>query len=128
MQIKDKAILALTPTADHSLLEGYFVENSAGSAAIVNAATDIPLGVILDGEETSGKDSIAIAGGFAGTCYVKTSGVIAFGALLQLAADGTVITDAGTGARVIVGRKVDQGSSVSGDLIEAVIFLPDART
>jgi hypothetical protein len=124
MQIKNTAILALTPTTDHSLLEGYFVENSAGSAAIVNAATDIPLGVSLDGEETTGKDSVAIAGG----CYVKTSGVIAFGALLQLAADGTVITDAGAGARVIVGRKVDQGSCASGDLIEAVIFLPDART
>lgn len=128
MQIKNNAIIALTPTADHSDKEGYFVENSSGSAAIVNATTDIPLGVILDGEDTSGKSSIALAGGFSGTCYVKTSGAIAFGALLQLANDGTVITDAGTGARVIVGRKVDAGTCTSGDLIEAVLFLPDVRS
>jgi hypothetical protein len=128
MQVKDKAIIALTPTTDQSLLEGYFVENSSGSAAVVNAATDIPLGVILDGEETTGKSSIAIAGGYSGTALVKTSGAIAFGALLQLAADGTVITDAGTGARVIVGRSIEPGTCTSGALIEAVIFLPDART
>lgn len=128
MLIKSNGIIPLTPTADHSDKEGYFVENSSGSAAIVNATTDIPLGVILDGEDTAGKSSIALCGGFHGTCYVKTSGAIAFGALLQLAADGTVITDAATGARVIVGRKVDAGTCSSGDLIEAIIFRPDVRS
>jgi len=126
MQIKTNAILALTPTADHSDKEGYFVKNSSGSAALVTATTDVPIGVIVDGEDTAGKDSVAICGGFAGTVYVKLSGTVAQFANLQLAADGSCITDAGTGARTIVGRTMQAG--VSGDLVEAVVHLADPRT
>lgn len=125
MQVKTNAILALTPSADQTLLEGYFVEVAAGVASVVNAATDIPLGVILDGEDVDGKSSIAVAGGFAGTCKVKLSGAVSQGDLGQLAADGTVITDSGAGARVIVCRFLEDG--VADELVEAVIFLPDVR-
>ncbi len=126
MIVKTNGIISLEPTADHTTLEGYFVENSSGKAAIVNAATDIPIGPILDGEDTAGRDTVAIAGAFAGTCLVKLSGTVAQFALLQLAADGTCVTDAGTGARVIVGRALQAG--VSGSLIEATIIHPDPRT
>jgi hypothetical protein len=126
MHIKSNAIIALPPAADHSDKEGYFVERAAGKAAIANSAADIPLGVILDGEGVTGRDSIAVAGGFAGTVHVKVSGAVAADALGQLAADGTVVTDAGAGARVIVCRFLEAGAV--GELVEAVLVFPDART
>lgn len=124
--IKSQGIIALTPTADHTSSEGFFVEYSAGSAAIVNAATDLPIGVIVDGEETTGKSSIAVGGAFHGTVHVKVTGTVAQGAFGQLTATGTCITDAGSGARVIVCRFLEAG--VTGDLVEAILMVPDART
>lgn len=121
MKIKDNAIVAITPASDHSEKEGYFVETSSGSAEVVNAATDLPTGVIVDGEVAAGKDSVALMN-FAGTVHVKLSGTVAALAKLQLAADGTVITDAGTGARVVVAQALEAG--VSGDKIEAALYGP----
>jgi len=126
MQVKNNAIVSLTPAADQSAKEGYFVTNSLGTATVSSSAADIPFGVILDGEDTDGQSSVAVCGGFAGTCKVKASGTILEGALLQLHTDGSVITDAASGARVIVGRALE--AAASGELIEAVIFRPDARS
>lgn len=125
-QIKTNAIISLKPTADHSAKEGFFVKNSSGDAALVSVATDIPLGVILDGEDTSGRDSVAIAGGYSGTCHVKAGGAISKGNFLQLAADGTVIADDGaTAGRVLVGRALEDAAA--DELCEAVIFVPVAK-
>lgn len=127
MIARGNAIIPLTPAADHTDKEGYFVELSSGNAAIVNATTDIPLGVILEGRPTTGKDSIAIsAGGLSGTVKVKVKGsspgTIALGTLLQLHSDGTVLADAGTGARVLVAQALEAGAA--DELIEAVLFKP----
>lgn len=121
MVVKANAIVPMTPAADHSTKAGYFVENSSGNASVVNATTDLPIGVIVDGETTSGKSSIALMN-FSGTVHVKLSGTVNANALLQLANDGTVVTDAETGARVIVARALEAG--VSGDLIEAAFYGP----
>jgi hypothetical protein len=125
MQVKTNAIIPLTPAADQSDKEGFFVELTDGKASVCNSATDIPLGVILDGEVVSGVTSVAVAGGFAGTCKVKLGGNVAKGAFLQLTATGTVITDAGTGARVIVARALEAGTT--DELIEAVLLQPVAH-
>lgn len=119
---RKEAILSMTPGADHSDYEGYFVELTAGNPTVCNAATDVPFGIILDGEPTTGVDSIGVCGGNFGPARVKLSGVVAKGADLQLAADGTCVTDALAGARVIVAKALEAG--VSGDLIEAVILTP----
>jgi hypothetical protein len=122
MQVKTNAILSLKPTADHTEKDGHFVKHAGGEAALVSNAADVPIGVILDGETVDGRDSVAIAGGFAGTCLVKLSGNVAVFADLQLAADGSVVTDSGAGARVIVAKAMQAGTN--GELIEAVIFKP----
>jgi hypothetical protein len=128
MQVKANAIIALTPAADQSAYEGYFVElDGSGNAAVCNAATDIPLGVILDGEPTTGKTSIAVATGFCGTALVKcaaTPGTIVKGSYLVL--DGTTLgavkLDPATGARTRVARALEAGAA--GALIEAVLIDP----
>jgi hypothetical protein len=128
MIVNDKALLALTPTTDQSALEGYFVEASGLNVAVVNSAADIPLGVIIDGEGTDGKSTIALSESFAGIVTVKVTGTapgtINRGTYLTLKADGTVQADAGTGSRVQVARALE--SAVANELVQAVLFKPQA--
>lgn len=120
---QDHGVIALTPTADQTNSRGYFVEASSGSAAIVNAATDIPIGVIVDGQTTSGKSSIAVAPGLIVKVKVgSTPGTINLGTYLTVKNDGTVIADAGSGARVQVARALESG--VATELIDAVLINP----
>lgn len=119
MIARDSQIIALTPTADHTDLEGYVVKNSSGSAALVSGATDTPLGVILSGATTSGKDSVALAG-FHGTVKVKLTsspGTVNAFTLLQIHTDGCFKADAGSGARVLTAVALESGSA--NELIEA---------
>lgn len=119
--VKANAIVAMTPAADQSDKQGYLVKNSSGDAAIVAATTDLPMGVIVDGETTSGKSSIALLN-FSGTVHVKLSGTVSANDLLQVHSDGTLRVDAAAGARVVVARALEAG--VSGDLIEAAFYGP----
>jgi hypothetical protein len=119
---RKEAIIAMTPGADHSEKEGYFVKLSAGKPIACTAASDVPFGIILHGEDTDGVDSIGVSGGLASTAHVKLSGDVAQGADLQLHTDGSCVTDALSAARVIVAKALEAGSS--GDLIEAVILTP----
>ena len=119
------AILALTPTADHTGKEGYFVNASSGDAALVSAATDIPIGVITEGAPTTGKDSVALPT-FSGTVKVKVTatspGTIALGTYGTIKSDGTVQADAGTGSRVRVCRFAE--AAAAGELAEAYLIEP----
>ena len=121
---RDVAIESLPQPAgvDHSTKRGFFVELTAGAASVCNAATDEPYGVILDGERAGGRSSVGLCGGNLGTVRVKTSGAVAKGRRGQLAADGTVVQDTGAGARVLVCRFTEDGTS--GELVEAVILDP----
>ncbi len=123
---KTDQIIPLTPTADHSALDGYFVKNSSGSAALIAAATDIPVGVIVNGEDTDGKDSVALPG-FAGLVDVKlaaTPGTVNFGTTLVL--DGTTLgavkADPGSTDRVQVAVALESGTA--GELIKARLIEP----
>ena len=120
----DVGIMAITPTADQTNYRGYFVEASSGSAAICNAATDLPIGVIVDGQPTTGQSSIAVASGLAVKVKVTgtSPGTIALGTYLTLKSDGTVQADAGSGARVQVARALESGAA--GELITAVLINP----
>lgn len=122
---RESAIIPMTPAADHSALRGYFVEVSSGKASVCNAATDIPLGVILEGAPTTGEDTIAVCGGGAGVVAVKcaaSAGSISIGTYLVLHTDGTVKADPGTGDRVQVARALEAGAN--GALIDAVLINP----
>jgi hypothetical protein len=120
----DSGIIALTPTADQSSSRGLFVEASSGSAAICNAAADLPIGVIVDGAPTTGKSSIAVAPGLIVKVKVTgtSPGTIALGTYLTLKNDGTVQADAGSGSRVQVARALEAGAA--NELIEAVLLPP----
>jgi hypothetical protein len=125
MEVRDKAIITLAPTADHSEKRGFFV---LATGALPAAATDIPLGCVVDGENTDAVDTVATAA-FGGTVKVKLSaspGTVSVGTYLVL--DGTTLgavkADPGTGSRVRVARALESG--VADELIEAYLVEPTA--
>jgi len=122
---RSEAIIPANHVADFTGLEGYFVETAAGADTIVNAAADIPLGVILEGMP---KASTIATPNFGGVVKVKVTGTspgtIARGTYLTVKDDGTVQADAGTGARVRVARALEAGAA--GELIDAYLIEPTA--
>jgi hypothetical protein len=104
---RGNSVIKATPGADHRTKRGQFViVSSAGVANIsATAASDIPHGVITDGENTDGQDS---------------SPAFSFGCLH--ATDGTVSDDAGTGARVRVCLFLESG--VTDELVDAILIQP----
>ncbi len=121
---RSNAIISQTPSADHSGKEGYLCTMASGTATISSSATVPATGVILEGNTTSLKSAVGVLGALPGVVRLKTSGAIAEGARVQQAADGTVVTDAGTGARVVVGVCVQPGGAASGDLAEVAVHAP----
>lgn len=125
MEKRDKAVVALVPAADHREKEGFFI---LATGALPSDAAGIPLGVIVQGENTDGQDTVATAA-FGGTVTVKlaaTPGTVSKGTYLVL--DGTTLgavkADPGTGARVRVARALESGTA--GELIEAYLIEPTA--
>ena len=84
---RDAAIFALTPAADQTDKEGYAVKIVAGEAAI-STAHNGNFGVILDGEATTGKSTIASMAGASGTVKVKLGDTVALGGNLKVHTDG----------------------------------------
>lgn len=122
MIARSNAIFPLTPTADHTGKEGYFV--LATGALVSSATSTLPLGCITEGQPTTGKDAVALHN-FAGTVKVKlgaTPGSVVAGSSLVLQADGSTKLDPGTGARIRVARALEAG--VAQELIEAVLVDP----
>ncbi|MFA6289934.1 MAG: hypothetical protein WC661_21330 [Opitutaceae bacterium] len=125
MLVKNNALVSLTPTADHSEKEGFFIKLAGITAALVTAATDLPFGVIVDGEPVTGKDSVAVGAAYPGIVTVKLGavpGAVVAGSRLQLNADGTVKLDTGAGARVLVAIAIEAGAA--DELIQAVLIKP----
>ena len=120
MKEKTDAVYPLTPAADYSTKRGYLVDVSSDTATISTSATTIAAGVILDGETTTGKCSVALLGG-GGSVKIKLGGTVTKGALVKQHTDGTVIADA-SGARVVVGRAMESG--VADELIEIALLGP----
>lgn len=116
------AIIALTGATDLSSARGYTVTIS-GDVATLSASASVPAtGVVLEGRPTTDQSTVAILGAGHGTVLLKSSGAITKGARIQQAADGTVVTDAGTGARVVIGVALE--TAASGDLFEAALIGP----
>ena len=100
--------------------EGYFVKNSAGTVIAVTGVTDRPAGVIVAGAASGSEVSLGIAGTIQ---PVKLNGTVAKLQEIQVEADGSVIANAGSGGRVVVGMMLEAG--VSGDLKRALIYHPE---
>jgi hypothetical protein len=124
MTARETQIVALTPTADHTGLEGRAVKNSSGSAALIAGATEIPIGVITEGQPTTRKDAVALMG-FGGTVKVKldaTPGTVVAFSYLVTTATGTAKLDPGTGNRVRFAQALEAGAA--NELIEARLIEP----
>ena len=113
---RDTAIFALTPAADQTGKEGYAVKIVAGEAAI-STAHNGNFGVILDGEATTGKSTIASMAGASGTVKVKLSGTVALGDKLMIHTDGT--WKAHTSTNNVSGMAMEAGTAT--ELIEAAL-------
>lgn len=124
MLARTNAIFPVTPAADYTGYEGYFVKAAGNTVTLCTGTTDSPIGVITEGSETTGKCAVAMIGaGLAGTVKVKITasspGTIVFGSPLELAAeDGTVKLGTGGGATVVA---IAMESGAAGELIEAVL-------
>lgn len=126
MKLKNAATLRATPPSDYSALEGYGVTigvtAGALTATVSASATVVIEGIIAEAGTVAQGVGVQVPGAGSGTMHVKLSGTVTAGDKIQQAADGTFVTDAGAGARVVVGIALESG--VSGDLIEAAIQTP----
>jgi len=126
-QYRSDGIVSRTPAADYTTKRGYLGSSSAGTFTISSSATTKVTGVILDGNQTTAnyateKISVGILGATAGTVPMRLSGTVVEGAFVQQSTDGTVVTDAGSGARVLVGVALESGGT--GENIEVAPITP----
>lgn len=123
---RDNAVIPFTPAADYSAAKGKLVDLAGEVATLSASATVIAKGVIVEPNDTAAgyaaeKVAVAILGACAGTVSMRCSGVIAKGAAVQQAADGTIVTE-GAGARVVVGIALEAGAV--GENIDVAAFTP----
>lgn len=116
----DKISISATAGGTLTDKEGYFVKQSSGTAIIVAAATDRPCGVVVAGAASGSEIELALPGSIA---LVKLNGTVSKLQEIQVESDGSVIANAGSGSRVIVGQMLEAG--VSGDLKRALIYEPE---
>lgn len=127
MIARESQIIPLTPTADHTGKEGYAVKNSSGSAALTSGVTDVPIGVVVEGATTSGKDSVAL-NGFGGTVKVKlhsSPGTVNAFTFLEVSATGAAKAASATTGNIIFAQALESGSA--NELIEARLVEPYAQ-
>lgn len=128
MKIREDGIISLTPAADYTAKRGYLVTHNGATATVSSSATTRAQGVILDGNRTaagyaSEKVTVALLGAIHGTIAMCAGAAIAAGAWVQQDSDGQVVTDAGSGSRVIVGQALE-AAAADGDLIEVAPCSP----
>ena len=102
------ATLSLTPAADYSASLGYTGTFSGETFTVSSSATVKATGVIIEPNDTTAgyateKVTIAVLGSFDCPVYMRAGGAITKGAFVVQSTDGTIVTDPGSGARVIVG-------------------------
>lgn len=124
---RDNAIIPQTPAADYSAKKGFLVTIASGTATLSASATVPANGVIVEPNDTTAgyateKVSVAILGAVKGTVPMRCGGNITAGDRVQQDTDGEILTDAGSGGRVIVGVALQDG--VAGENIEVAPLTP----
>ena len=105
----------ITLTAGGPIAKGEFVKFSAGNVVKCTAATDVAIGVALDGAAAAGDIvPVAVLGSFTGTVQIKAAGAIAQGA--EVTPQGKEQTSGGT-TELICGRALE-AAAAAGDMIE----------
>lgn len=101
----------------------FYKLDDSNHAVAVASATDVPDGVIGAVSGNGLEISAIKSGGNHGTVKVKLGAPVTDLRLaLQLRADGTVGPDTGAGARVLVARPLETGTT--DEEIEAILLLP----
>ena len=113
---RDTAIISIASSADLTGKEGYAVKIAAGKVEVATAITG-NFGVLLDGETTAGKNTVATFAGASGTVLVKLGGTVALGGSLKIHTDGTFL--AHTGSTVVSAVALEAGDDT--ELIEAAL-------
>jgi hypothetical protein len=125
-KLRQSGIFSLAPAADYSGKKGYLVGHDGTTATVSASATTRAKGVIIEANKgndyTKEKVTVALLGSVEGTVPMCAGGAIAAGDWVQQDSDGQVLTDAGTGSRVIVGQALEAG--VAGDIIEVAPCTP----
>lgn len=119
---RESLLQTVTSAADFTDKEGYAVEVAAGAVTIINAATDVPFGVITYGTTVGGHNCIALPGNVVRVKLDTTPGTVVMGTKLQVTAAGKAIADAGTGARVVYAQALESGAA--NELIIARLLEP----
>ncbi len=124
---RENAVIALTPAADYSAAMGKTGTFSGDTFTVSSSATTPVTGVIIDPNETAAgyateKVGVAIIGAVKGSVPMRCGGSITKGARVQQNTDGTIVSDVGTGSRVVVGVALESG--VSGENIEVAPIGP----
>lgn len=128
MKTREDGLISLTPAADYTGKRGCLVTHNGTTATLSASATVRAQGVIVEPNRTAAgyateKVTVALLGSVNGTVRMNAGGVIAAGAWVQQDTDGQVVTDAGSGARVIVGQALE-AAAAAGDLIEVAPISP----
>jgi len=114
---------AIIPITGNDLTdkEGYLLKESSGNLVLNDSATAPARAVCLEGN-TAAKNSSAIIIGSGQVVRLKAGGAITKFNQVTQKNDGTVIADAGSGARVAVGIALETG--VTDALIEVALQTP----
>jgi hypothetical protein len=92
---RDVAIFSFESSADLTGKEGYAVEIESGKVELWDG-TGEPFGVVLDGETTAGRNTVATFAAASGTVKVKLAGTVTAGMLLEIASGGKFQERTGT--------------------------------
>ena len=107
---------------DFSMKEGFLLKENAGGLAVNDSATVPARAVCLDGQRADTTSSVVPLDCVPAPIRLKAGGIITKFNRIAQKNDGTVIADAGSGARVIVGTALE--SAVAGDLFLATLHAP----
>lgn len=128
---RDNALIPMTPNEDQTGKVGFVVKadgTTANKAVLITAITQTPLGIIVDGDTTSGKTTVAICGSTAGTCWGALSaspGTVNAGTLLEITVNGTMKA---SGTSTAMNAAVALQSGSANEIIEvSPIFDPSAN-
>jgi hypothetical protein len=114
---RDTALFSFASAADLTDKEGYAVEVESGKVELWDG-TGTLFGVVVDGDTTSGRNTVATFAGASGTVKVKLNGTVSAGNLLEIESGGTFIARASNDAYAMA---IEDG--VADELIEAALCM-----
>ena len=114
---RDTALFSFASAADLTDKEGYAVEVESGKVELWDG-TGTLFGVVVDGDTTSGRNTVATFAGASGTVKVKLNGTVSAGNLLEIESGGTFIARSSNDAYAMA---IEDG--VADELIEAALCM-----